>query len=93
MAMLLLVPAVAALCPAIGIPPNGHPIIPGQPQDLRSYRRALAALDFFAVKEDIKARLTDSDSQWPADWGNYGRCPQQIGSQWPPRCGPALPLL
>ena len=68
--MLILAPAMLSLCPAMGIPPVGHPIIPGQPADLRSYRTALAALDFLAVKEDLRARLTNSDPEWPADWGN-----------------------
>ena len=68
----LLAAQALSACPAIGIPPRGHPIIPGQPQDLRSYRRALAAVDFAAVKDDLRGRLTTSDPKWPADWGNYG---------------------
>lgn len=27
---------------------------------------------FQAVKEDIKAMLTDSKDEWPADFGHYG---------------------
>ncbi|MEM1261420.1 MAG: catalase/peroxidase HPI [Pseudomonadota bacterium] len=37
-----------------------------------SYRDAVKALDFDAVKADVKALLTDSQSWWPADWGHYG---------------------
>ncbi|MBC7142224.1 MAG: catalase/peroxidase HPI [Rhodobacteraceae bacterium] len=36
------------------------------------HREAVKALDFEAVKADVKALLTDSQSWWPADWGHYG---------------------
>ncbi len=36
------------------------------------YREAVQTLDFEAVKEDLKALLTDSQDWWPADWGHYG---------------------
>ncbi|MDF7661655.1 catalase/peroxidase HPI [Erwiniaceae bacterium L1_54_6] len=36
-----------------------------------SYREAFSQLDYFALKADLKALLTDSQPWWPADWGNY----------------------
>ena len=36
------------------------------------HRKAVKALDFAAVKKDVKALLTDSQEWWPADWGHYG---------------------
>ncbi len=36
------------------------------------HRAAVKALDHNAVKEDVKALLTDSQDWWPADWGHYG---------------------
>ncbi|ATF92778.1 catalase/peroxidase HPI [Cedecea neteri] len=36
-----------------------------------SYRKAFSKLDYYALKGDIKALLTDSQSWWPADWGSY----------------------
>ena len=37
-----------------------------------SYREAVKALDFNAVKADLHALMTDSQDWWPADWGHYG---------------------
>ncbi|EDM72726.1 catalase/peroxidase HPI [Roseobacter sp. AzwK-3b] len=37
-----------------------------------NYREAVKELDFDALKEDMKALLTDSQEWWPADWGHYG---------------------
>jgi catalase-peroxidase len=36
------------------------------------YRKAFASLDYFALKNEIKALLTTSQEWWPADYGNYG---------------------
>jgi catalase-peroxidase len=36
------------------------------------YRKAVKTLDFDAVKRDLHALMTDSQSWWPADWGHYG---------------------
>lgn len=36
-----------------------------------SYRKEFSKLDYYALKGDIKALLTDSQSWWPADWGSY----------------------
>jgi catalase-peroxidase len=37
-----------------------------------NYRREVKTLDFNALKNDILALMTDSQSWWPADWGHYG---------------------
>jgi len=37
-----------------------------------NHREAVKALDFDAVKADVKALLHDSQDWWPADWGHYG---------------------
>jgi len=37
-----------------------------------NYREALKDLDVEALKEDVKALMTDSQDWWPADWGHYG---------------------
>ena len=37
-----------------------------------NHREAVKALDFEAVKNDVKALMTDSQDWWPADWGHYG---------------------
>ena len=36
------------------------------------YAAAFEALDLEAVKNDLKALMTDSQDWWPADWGHYG---------------------
>ncbi|MCS3431985.1 catalase/peroxidase HPI [Klebsiella sp. BIGb0407] len=36
-----------------------------------SYSKEFSKLDYYALKGDIKALLTDSQSWWPADWGSY----------------------
>jgi catalase-peroxidase len=36
------------------------------------YAEAFAQLDLAALKQDIRAVLTDSQEWWPADWGHYG---------------------
>lgn len=36
------------------------------------YREALKSLDVEALKNDVKALMTDSQEWWPADWGHYG---------------------
>jgi len=37
-----------------------------------NHREAVKALDFEAVKANVKAVLTDSQDWWPADFGHYG---------------------
>ena len=37
-----------------------------------NYREELKKLDVAALKNDLKALMTDSQSWWPADWGHYG---------------------
>lgn len=37
-----------------------------------NYAEAFKKLDLAAVKQDLTALMTDSQSWWPADWGHYG---------------------
>ncbi|HRP24456.1 catalase/peroxidase HPI [Thauera sp.] len=37
-----------------------------------NYREELKKLDVDALKQDLKALMTDSQDWWPADWGHYG---------------------
>lgn len=37
-----------------------------------NYRDEVKKLDFDALKKDLHALMTDSQSWWPADWGHYG---------------------
>ena len=37
-----------------------------------NYREELKKLDVEALKNDLKALMTDSQPWWPADWGHYG---------------------
>jgi catalase-peroxidase len=37
-----------------------------------NYREAFKKLDYWALKEDLKALMTDSQPWWPADYGHYG---------------------
>lgn len=37
-----------------------------------NYREEFKKLDLEALKADLKAMMTDSQSWWPADWGHYG---------------------
>jgi len=36
------------------------------------YEEEFAKLDYFALKDDLKKLMTDSQDWWPADWGHYG---------------------
>ena len=37
-----------------------------------NYREEVSKLDVEALKNDLKALMTDSQDWWPADWGHYG---------------------
>ena len=37
-----------------------------------NYREEVKKLDVAALKNDLKALMTDSQDWWPADWGHYG---------------------
>ena len=47
--------------------PNGNPMDVGF-----DYAKAFKGLDLKAVKADLTALMTDSQSWWPADYGHYG---------------------
>jgi catalase-peroxidase len=36
------------------------------------YAKAFKQLDYAALKNDLRALMTDSQDWWPADWGHYG---------------------
>ena len=36
-----------------------------------NYREEVRKLDVTALKQDLKALMTDSQEWWPADWGHY----------------------
>lgn len=44
------------------------------------YAEAFKALDYFALKKDLLALMTDSQDWWPADFGHYG--PQFVRMAW-----------
>jgi catalase-peroxidase len=44
------------------------------------YAQAFKQLDYFALKKDLLALMTDSQDWWPADFGHYG--PQFIRMAW-----------
>ena len=37
-----------------------------------NYAEAFGKLDYQALKQDLRALMTDSQAWWPADWGHYG---------------------
>ncbi len=37
-----------------------------------NYAEAFSTLDLAALKQDLRALMTDSKDWWPADWGHYG---------------------
>jgi catalase-peroxidase len=45
-----------------------------------NYREAFQALDYEALKNDLRQLMTDSQDWWPADFGHYG--PQFIRMTW-----------
>lgn len=48
-----------------GVSPNPY-------GDSFDYRAAFDSLDYFALKADLTALMTDSQPWWPADYGHYG---------------------
>jgi len=81
------VPGTSALCPrGFEIPPGAEgethaswvrhsrrlEEVPSPPEPTPEYLEAMEELDIEAVKEDLKAVMTDSQDWWPADYGNYG---------------------
>ena len=47
--------------------PAANPMGPGF-----NYAEAFKKLDLAALKNDLRALMTDSQDWWPADWGHYG---------------------
>ncbi len=47
--------------------PASSPMDPGF-----DYAAAFSKLDLAALKQDLRALMTDSQDWWPADWGHYG---------------------
>ena len=67
------------MCPTRGDLPDGHQWVPRvtpqqPPEDIADYVEALNEIDFKfdAVAARIETLLTDSQPEWPADFGNYG---------------------
>eukprot|EP00759_Apiculatamorpha_spiralis_P032685 PhF_6_TR34138/c0_g1_i1/m.49854/K03782/katG; catalase-peroxidase len=52
--------------------PDPHPPQKMDEKYAQAYVEAAKKLDWAAVKADIRALLTNSQSFWPADYGNYG---------------------
>ncbi len=48
-------------------PPASNPMDPGF-----DYAKAFQSLDYWGLKKDLAALMTDSQEWWPADWGHYG---------------------
>jgi catalase-peroxidase len=44
------------------------------------YRKAFESLDYWVLKKDLRALMTDSQPWWPADFGHYG--PQFVRMAW-----------
>lgn len=63
------------MCPRFGTAPAGHPLVPGferpEPQALDRFTAAVEALDWDAVRADLKVLFKESKDYWPADYGNY----------------------
>ena len=45
-----------------------------------NYSKEFSKLDYFALKEDLRRLMTDSQPWWPADYGHYG--PLMIRMAW-----------
>ncbi|AOZ06576.1 catalase/peroxidase HPI [Cupriavidus malaysiensis] len=49
-----------------------HPAMSNPQGEAFHYAEAFKSLDLAAVKEDLRALMTDSQDWWPADFGHYG---------------------
>lgn len=59
----------------------GHPSPRSNPYENEfNYTEAFSKLDLDQVKQDLRDWMTDSQSWWPADYGNYG--PQMVRTTW-----------
>merc|ERR1719478_2086145 len=72
-ALFLAIVPVTALCPHLGqggaLPANHPPV--ASPKAPLSFQRAVLALDFDAVKADLRELFVNSQDVWPADYGTY----------------------
>lgn len=50
---------------------QNNPASDPMPEDF-NYDEAFDSLDFNALRQDLAARMTDSQEWWPADYGHYG---------------------
>jgi catalase-peroxidase len=50
---------------------QNNPASDPMPEDF-NYDEAFDSLDFDALRQDLAARMTDSQEWWPADYGHYG---------------------
>ncbi|MBD8678951.1 catalase/peroxidase HPI [Sphingomonas sp. CFBP 13720] len=57
-----------------------HGVSPDPMGDDFDYAESFQKLDYFALKADLTALMTDSKSWWPADYGHYG--PFMIRMAW-----------
>ena len=55
----------------LGILHQNHPASNPMDDDF-DYAEAFKSLDLAAVKDDLRAMMTDSQDWWPADYGHYG---------------------
>jgi catalase-peroxidase len=55
----------------LGILHQNHPASIPMDDDF-DYAEAFKSLDLAAVKDDLRAMMTDSKDWWPADYGHYG---------------------
>lgn len=76
MTVLLVMGASAAMCPMLGKPPAGHPLVHWSSQSSSSvppvdFVSAFHKVDLDAVRADLKALFHSSDPAWPSDYNNY----------------------
>ena len=70
---LVLPPLVAVgLCPGVGEMPGWHPGATTKSPPSPGYLAALGAIDFGAVRSDLRLLFNTSEEWWPSDYGNYG---------------------